>query len=248
VLLVSQPIGLVLAIGTAVIAGGAPLPGGDAVLAAAGGATGALGLGAFYLAMSQGAVSIVAPIASMGVAVPVAGGLLKGDDPGPLQVAGLVLALVGIALAAREAEHPGAVSVPARSVVLAAFAGLGFGTFFLTIDSAAAHNAAWATVAARGGGVLLIVVAAAASRHAVVFTRASLPALAAIGALDILANDLFAFATRHGLLSLVSVSASLYPVATVLLARFVLGERLARIQQIGVAIAMAGVALIAAGV
>jgi drug/metabolite transporter (DMT)-like permease len=77
--------------------------------------------------------------------------------------------------------------------------------------------------------------------------RAMLPALLAIGVLDVLANSLFAVATNHGLLSLVAVAGSLYSAVTVLLARFILGERLATSQRVGVALALAGVAMIAAG-
>jgi drug/metabolite transporter (DMT)-like permease len=61
------------------------------------------------------------------------------------------------------------------------------------------------------------------------------------------ANSLFAVATNHGLLSLVSVAGSLYSAVTVLLARLVLGERLARPRQVGVVVALAGVAMIVAG-
>jgi drug/metabolite transporter (DMT)-like permease len=74
-----------------------------------------------------------------------------------------------------------------------------------------------------------------------------LPALLAIGFFDVLANSLFAVATNHALLSLVAVAGSLYSAVTVLLARFVLGERLARVQLCGVVAALTGVALIAAG-
>ena len=77
--------------------------------------------------------------------------------------------------------------------------------------------------------------------------RSMIPALLTIGCLDVLANSLFAVATNHGLLSLVAVAGSLYSAVTVLLARFVLGERLAPIQRAGVAVALTGVALIAGG-
>ena len=74
-----------------------------------------------------------------------------------------------------------------------------------------------------------------------------LVALLAIGFFDVLANSLYAVATNHGILPLVAVAASLYSAVTVLLARFVLGERLARSQQLGIVVALAGVAMIAAG-
>ena len=59
---------------------------------------------------------------------------------------------------------------------------------------------------------------------------------------------LFAAASQeHGLLSVVSVLASLYPVLTVLLARLALGERVQRTQEAGVVVTLAGVALVSAG-
>jgi drug/metabolite transporter (DMT)-like permease len=42
----------------------------------------------------------------------------------------------------------------------------------------------------------------------------------------------------------VSILSSLYPVATLILARIVLNERMARPQQAGIGLALAGVALI----
>ena len=61
------------------------------------------------------------------------------------------------------------------------------------------------------------------------------------------ATILFAAATTAGLLSLVSVFGSLYPVFTILLAGVVLGERLGPRQRVGAAGALVGAALIAAG-
>ncbi len=75
--------------------------------------------------------------------------------------------------------------------------------------------------------------------------RSALWAVAAVGLADVSANALFAFASGHGLLSLVSVLGSLYPVVTVVLAHLLLGERLTRVQRIGIALAVGGVAAIA---
>ena len=77
--------------------------------------------------------------------------------------------------------------------------------------------------------------------------RADLGVLVVVGALDIAANAMFAVASTEGLVSLVSVMASLYPITTVGLAAVVLGERPHRMAQVGVVLALCGVALIAAG-
>jgi drug/metabolite transporter (DMT)-like permease len=239
-------VGLLIALAIGLIAGGS-ISGGGLAAAAAGGAAGALALGLFYLAMAIGPMSIVAPVASLGAVVPVIVGVARGENPAALQAAGMLVALAGIALAVREAEHPHGVTVSPRALTLAALSGIGFGSFFVGIDSAASQDPAWAIVAARAGGVALVLAAAAGRPASVRFSSSALPALLVIGAFDIAANGLFALASTEGLLPLVSVAGSLYPVTTIILARAVLGERLAGLQRLGVAFALGGVALIAAG-
>ena len=85
---------------------------------------------------------------------------------------------------------------------------------------------------------------AVAFRSRIKLALPDLPALFAIGVLDVGADVLFAFATTLGLLSVVSILSSLYPVSTVILARIVLNERMARSQQAGIGLAFAGVLLI----
>jgi drug/metabolite transporter (DMT)-like permease len=245
----SQAAGLVaVAIAVACFAGAAP-PVGDLVPAALGGAIGAVGLGAFYRGLSIGAMSIVAPIAATGVAVPVAVGLLSGDAPGPLQVAGMALAICGVLLASREA--PSAVAearaVSRRSVGLALVAAASFGLFYVGLDASASDEPLWAGLAARIGSLALLGPAVLLFRARVGPQVSALPLLGLIGVLDVGANVLFAFASRIGLLSVVAVLGSLYPVITVLLARFVLHERVRTVQQTGVLVTLAGVVLLAAG-
>ena len=74
-----------------------------------------------------------------------------------------------------------------------------------------------------------------------------LPLLVTIGIFDVSANAMLAVALTKGLVGLVAVLSSLYPVVTVLLARAVLGERVAAAQRVGIVLALGGVALIAAG-
>jgi drug/metabolite transporter (DMT)-like permease len=77
--------------------------------------------------------------------------------------------------------------------------------------------------------------------------RRDVPLIAIVGWTDLGANGLYGYASRHGLVSVTAVLASLYPAVTVLLARFIEGERMRRIQDIGVGLAMCGVVLLAAG-
>jgi drug/metabolite transporter (DMT)-like permease len=246
VLLVTQPVGLVLALGFALIAGGDPLARGDALTAVAAGAIVVGALGAFYRAMALGSVSVVATIGALGVLVPVVGGLAQGEEPGILAAAGAAVAIPGVVLAAREPD-PEWRAAGRAAVGLAALAAIGFGTFFLLLDLASGEEPAWTVVAARIGGVSALLVAAAAIRPSMRIPVSMAPALMAIGTCDVLANSLFAAATNHGLLALVAVAGSLYGAVTVLLARVVLGERLAAPQRAGVVLAFLGIALIAAG-
>jgi drug/metabolite transporter (DMT)-like permease len=246
VLLVSQPVGLVLALAVALAAGGDPLGGRDAAIAAGAGAAAVLGLAAFYRAMALGSVSVVAMIGALGVLVPVLAGLLQGERPAPIQAVGAVAGVAGVVLVAREPDSEWR-AAGRTSIGLAAVAALGFGIFFLGLDAASPPDPTWAIVAARLGGVATLLIAAAYARPSMRIERALLGALLAIGFFDVLANSLFALATNHGLLALVSVAGSLYSAVTVLLARLVLGERLAGAQRMGVVAALAGVAMIAAG-
>ncbi|HYU61247.1 MAG TPA: DMT family transporter [Solirubrobacterales bacterium] len=246
VLLVSQPVGLILALAVALTVGGDALSVRDTLIAVGAGAVTVLALGAFYRAMALGSVSVVATIGALGVLVPVTGGIVQGEEPAAIQGVGALAAIAGVVLVAREPD-PEWRAAGRASIGLAALAALGFGTFFLALDATSGPQPAWTIVAARAGGLGMLLVAAAFVRPSMRIERPMLPALLVIGCFDVLANSLFAVATNHGLLSLVAVAGSLYSAVTVLLARFILGERLAPSQRGGVVVALAGVALIAAG-
>ena len=247
-LLVSQGVALCALVVLVAVRGTGPPALHRLLPAAAVGIAGVAALSAFYRALAIGTMSVVAPIAATGVAVPVIVGMAGGDHPGTLQLAGILAAVVGVVLASREPGAGAARGGATRaSVGLALVAALGFGSFFVGIRVSARADVLWALLAARGAGVGALLAVAAARGT----TRRPGPArywpLAAIGALDLGANGLYALATRHALLSVVAVAASLYPLATVLLARVVLGERVRGVQGLGILAALAGVALIAAG-
>jgi drug/metabolite transporter (DMT)-like permease len=246
VLAVSQPAGLVL-IGIIILLFGAdPISADKLAIAALAGAASLVGLWAFYAAMAMGTVSVVAPIASLGVLVPVAVGLVRGDAPAAIQLVGLVPAIAGLVILGYE-EQPEHAGVARRSILLAILAGLGFGIFFTGLDLAAADRPGWAVFAVRVGGVATIGIALLIFRPSLAVVSGSIAILLTIGFFDVLANGLFAVASTKGLLPVVAVGGSMYPAFTIALAHVVLGERLARFQWLGVVLALLGVALIAAG-
>jgi uncharacterized membrane protein len=241
--------GLLIA-AVAVLASGKPLPGGEeAAWALAAGLAGVLGLTCLYRALAVGTMSIVAPISSTGVVLPLFVGLARGDRISALQAVGLGCAFVGVVLAGREeGEAGGAEPAAARQgVLLALVAALGFGTYFVGSAEAADGGVLWTVLLARAGAVPVLALVALLSGVALVPARPDALRLFAIGSLDLTATALYAAATTKGLLALVSVLGALYPVGTVLLARAVLGERLTRAQNAGVVTAFTGVALIVAG-
>ena len=249
VMVVSQGAGLLLTSGL-VVALGEPVPESRYLVAGAlGGLAGAVGLASLYRGLAVGRMSIIAPIAALSGGVPVIVGFLQGERPAAVQLAGMALAGAGVLLAVRVPEPPDVVERRGtRGVGLALMAALFLGLFVTSLDAAGEASALWASLMVRVVSVPLFVIAAiATARHARRPTGKELGILVGVGAGDNAANVMFALAARQGLLTLVSVLGSLYPVATVLLARWFLHERLARWQAGGVVAAFTGVALIAAG-
>ena len=245
VLACSQPIGLA-AVAVAVAIHGKGPPGLAVLWACLAAVFGTSGLVAFYRGMAAGAISVVAPIAGTAAAIPVAWGLATGDNPSSVQELGFVLALGGIVATSweRRAESPRL----AAGVGWAALTLVAFGGYYIPMHAASQEDFLWASLLFRATSTSLVWIAVLALRQRVAGVRPHVLALAAIGVLDTGGNVLFAAASQeHGLVSVVSVLASLYPVVTVLLARLTLGERVQRAQEAGIVVTLAGVAMISAG-
>jgi drug/metabolite transporter (DMT)-like permease len=249
VLAISQPAGLLLIALLIPLMGADSISAGKLAIACLAGAASLGGLAAFYSAMAMGTVSVVAPIAALGVVVPVVVGLATGDSPTAIQLIGLAPAIAGVVILSYEEkpEHPETAKAARLSIVLAVLAGLGFGIFFTGLDAAAEDRPGWAILAVRVGGVTTVLAALLIARPRLAGVGAAWPVLVVIGAFDVLANALFAIASTKGVLPVVAVGGSMYPAFTVALAHAVLGERLATLQWTGVALALGGVVMIAAG-
>jgi drug/metabolite transporter (DMT)-like permease len=247
VLGVSQLVALVL-LAVVIAASGEPAPELSTLAVAGGaGAVGVAGLGALYRGLAIGAMAVVAPIAALGAAIPVGVGVATGDSLGALQAVGIALALGGVALVAREEAPEGGGARLAVGVGLALAAAAGIGLFLVGMDAAGDDGILWALFAARVVSVSLLVGAVLVTRPDLRAAKPHFGAVAAIGALDLSANGLFTLAAQEGLVSVASVTSSLYPVVTIFLARAILSERVRPSQQVGVALVMAGVVGIAAG-
>ena len=208
----------------------------------AAGVAGAAGLVCFYTALASGTMGVVAPISSLGALVPVFLGLLTGEEPSVTAWVGMAVAVAGAALASGP-ELTGA--LPARPVVLAAVAAAFFGVALFCLDRGARFALLETLWTMRLTSVALFVVAGLMARSVGGARVHDLPALTVIGLGDVTANALFAFSSSRGMVSVASVLGSLYPVATVFWARLILGERLRRIQAVGVVMTLVGVVAIA---
>ncbi|GAA3474436.1 DMT family transporter [Nonomuraea roseola] len=208
------------------------------------GVAGAAGLVLFYRALAAGVMSVVAPTTAVtSAALPVLFGLVSGERPAVVQVVGVVLALLSVLLVSRSPSTEQR-SSPA-SIAMALSAGAGFGGFFILLAQAPDGSGLWPLVGARLASISLVVLLAVVTRRTLKPGGGALGIIALAGVLDMAANVLYLLAEQQGLLSLVAVLVSLYPASTLVLARYVLGERLQAIQMAGVAFALGAVALIA---
>lgn len=249
VVLGSQAAGLALAILAATITGAFHDPTGYLPWAVAAGLTGVTGLLLFYRALAIGTMGVVSPIAALSVLVPVVIALATGNVPSVVVGIGIVVAIAGVvALSGPERGGQGGLRPP----FLAAGSAFCFGFALYFIARASAYSPLMTMVVMRISSVLPLGVVIGLSAIARPAGGLRAPAriwlmVGVAGTLDVTANVMFGIASTLGSLAVVAVLGSLYPAGTVLLARIVHGERLARIQQAGVAVALVGIALIAAG-
>jgi drug/metabolite transporter (DMT)-like permease len=211
--------------------------------AIAGGLAGSIGLTAFYRSLAVGKMEINAPLSALITAViPVGFGFVMHGRPRLLQLVGFVVAIVGTVLVSRpEVAH----QAPA-GIGLAVLAGLGFGGFLVCMKLASASTILWPLCIARLTSAVVILTFCLLARQSPLVPVRLLPLAAFTGTLDTGGNALFMLAAQIGRLDVASVLSSLYPVTTVLLARWILKERLHRIQTVGMLAVLVAIPLIAA--
>jgi drug/metabolite transporter (DMT)-like permease len=218
------------------------------------GLAGVLGLIAFYTALASGKMGIAAPVSAVLTAtLPVLFSALTAGLPNPLQLVGFLLALLAIALISRpdRAEQAAAGGRgPPQGIGLAVLAGCGFGGFFILISRVSPGTTFWPLAVARLTAVvaLLVVLQVRRQRRQQILSgvRRVVPLVLLAGTLDASGNAFFVLAAHSGRLDVAAILSSLYPAATVLLAAFVLRERVTRIQAVGILLVLLAIPLISA--
>lgn len=270
VVVISQVAGLVLFVVLLPLLPAANPTGGDLVWGLCAGVSGGVGIVLLYRGLAIGRMSLVSPVTAVLAALfPLVVALARHERPSLMALTGVALALIAVTLVSAS-EHPGepvSNAAPGLTGPLqfqarrettkiwgmpqglpeAIMSGIAIGGFLLFIAQTKANAGLWPLAASRLSSTTVLVLLALIARKSLRPQPESLPAILFAGALDMCANACYLIATRHGLLSLVVVLASLYPASTVLLARIVLKERLTVVQLAGVGCALAAVALIAGG-
>ncbi|MEL7206834.1 MAG: EamA family transporter [Actinomycetota bacterium] len=214
---------------------------------AAAGLAGGLGILAFYRAMADGPMSVVAPVTALLTAVvPVVAGVGLGERPDAVAWAGVALALVAIALVTRDPSRAAAhASGPVGPTIgRALLAGTLFGLAFVAFSRPGDVAGLWPLLGSRLASLPVFGLLVVVTRTGVAVPDEARRPTAASGVLDMLANVFVLEAFTRGLLTLVSVVTALYPATTLLLARFVLDERIRRDQVAGLALAAVAVIMI----
>jgi drug/metabolite transporter (DMT)-like permease len=244
-------IGLPMALAVSLVGDYEQVSRADAGWSVAAGISVALGIGCFYVGMARGLISIVAPVAAVvGAVIPVVYALARGERPGPIALVGLVIAFVAVAVVslAPSEQHPDAAIVDGIVLGLAVASGVLFGLFYVAFSRVSDDAGLWpVTIERAAASVVLVVAAVVMTRGPVAGLRRMLPAALLIALLEVAAVVPLLLALQRGPVAIASVVASLYPVTTVLLAAFVLRERLSRLQYVGVVCALVSVALVSSG-
>jgi drug/metabolite transporter (DMT)-like permease len=247
----SQFVGLILLVVVLPFLPSATVSSRDWIWGFAAGFSGGIGVAFLYRALAVGAMAVVAPTTAVIAAIiPVLFAFVMGERLHALTWAGVGLALVAIALVSRPAteSEPGSQHSPRRGLPpgfgLALLAGITVGVFFLSLARTTKEAGMWPLVAARFASILLFGLIALVKRQTLRLSMTASATATTGGALDMVANGLYMTAARIGPLSIVVTLASLYPASTVLLARWILHERLSLVQITGIVCALGAVLII----
>ena len=242
--LYSEIIGLVVLFGASAVFSETLPPWQKLILAALGGAIGSIGLISLYSAMTTIQMSIAMPVSALlAAALPVVVGMFLEGLPPLTKLAGFALALLAVWLVAQ--DHSEKTHLKRLSDLrLPLLAGLCFGTYFVMMHQASTIAIVWPMLISRMAGMAALIIFMLSLRQDWrVTTTRTWPLIGFNAILDICGNLFFILAGQAGRLDVAAVLSSLYPGATVLLAWFLLKEKINKVQWLGILAALAAIAL-----
>lgn len=245
VVLVSQAVGMAVALLVAV-ARGEPVPIlADLGWAVAAGIAGSAGISGLYHGLATGRIAVVAPITGvLAAGIPVVTGWLLQGTPAETQIAGIGLAVLAVILVSTSSDPAGDRPAGVRFGLLA---GVGFGLFNVFASRFAPGSVFGPLVVVRAIEAITVFAVVLGSRSAWRLPRSVVPLAVLVGLGDMAGNGFFILAAQAGRLDVAGVLSSLYPVTTIILATVLLHERVTRSHAAGIGAAMAGIVLIARG-
>ncbi len=242
----SQLIGVLMMV-PVLLARGAPPPDDPRLLfACVAGLAVTVELRLVYAAISRGDAFITAPVGAAGAMIAVLVGLIGGDQLTPLIALGLACALAGGGAAAWSSGANGAHRSRLHTAAICLGAALGVGTALSCFHAAGRVDPYWSTTILGASTALPAGIAALSAKRPSFPPVRRLPGLTLIAFSGVAGDLAYAAASRHGALTIVSAIASLYPLSTVLLGVTTQGQRARPVQAAGIALALAGAALLGA--
>lgn len=246
VMLVSQFFGLATASIALVAMWSGPPAAADLLWGFTGGLSGFLGIVILYRGIAKGIVAIVSPIAALlSSAIPFVAGILLGDRPSVPALIGISLCVPAIILlSSSPSKKESDKKATASSILHGVVSGIGFGFFFVALSRPSVQSGFWPLFASRSASLSMAMLVMLFKREPLRLNKGGrMPAVLA-GVLDMVANIFFVIASRTGMLSIVGIIVSLYPVPTVIMARLVFKERISRVRTIGLGLCLVGLVLI----
>jgi len=201
-----------------------------------------------FRSLAIGPMSVASPLSAIvAVVLPVAAGVAFGERLPVLGWVGIALGIVSVVMVSQvheDAPHP----LTLKVFWMAAASGVFISVFLVALERTPDDSGLWPLVVVRVVTTVILVVAVTAARQIARPTAEALKLAALSTTLDVLATLLFLMATRQGLLTVVAVITALYPAATVVMAKVVLGEHLQWVQRVGFVLAALSVTLLAVAV
>ena len=215
----------------------------DFLIGGLAGLFGMSGAAFLYAGMKKAAYVTVIPVSGVaGALFPVLWGLIDGDSLSALQILGILVGLISIALASGVSLQT--FKGPIAGLRDGILAGLGFGGFYIVIENTSNDTEPWGAVASRFFPLLIIVFILFLINEKPKPSKEALPFIVGSGLSNACASTCFLLAVNRGLLSITSLLSALYPAITVVLAHFLINEKMTRTQVFGVIAAIFSMASI----